>query len=116
MAMRKWVCENGLKAKGLDIFENLSRSAFPHPTVLTQFLRNPSKFDCKYQSEAVYCKDFVHIPWNDGSIMHTYISMKALKSYEHRMKKCLDQIEYQIYYLFWSSAGIFGKIQENKVC
>ncbi|XP_030646945.1 von Willebrand factor A domain-containing protein 3B-like [Chanos chanos] len=118
----EWLQRFGLKAQKLTLHDALAECAFRHSDGVVNIKHTPK--DERIQTDALnqrklvnakYCREFVHMQWKDGSVVHVNISAEKCRRYEERMRTALTAIQRRIDWWMSGSREVFGAVLEDHV-
>ncbi|XP_040281056.1 von Willebrand factor A domain-containing protein 3B [Bufo bufo] len=122
VSSKEWLKKFGLKAQKLLIYDALADCAFRHSDGVVDIKTKPEDESIQTDAEnnmkwinAKYCDRFVHMLWEDGSVVHVHISKEKCRWYEEKLKTALDKMNRRIRWLQNGSRELFGTILEDQV-
>lgn len=103
-----WLAKNGLKAKGLDLYQVLAPNAYSFREEFIPVIR-------KTVQSQVHSKVMAQFPWHDGTLKNIHVDMSMLFEYQKRLGAIVKLFEKRIDWLSTSSRRIFGTVTEKNV-
>ncbi|CAF1582905.1 unnamed protein product [Rotaria magnacalcarata] len=125
MSSADWLKIHGIDAQKLDFFSVLQSAAFRHCDGVVTLLKPPAdsreitaSAPANFQEKlinAIYCDQFAHVTWPDGTIRHVHVTPELYRDYERRMKTLLEKLKARLAWLKKGSRDVFGSILENNI-
>ncbi|CAF4545963.1 unnamed protein product [Rotaria sp. Silwood1] len=125
MTSADWLKAYGIDAQKLDFFSILQAAAFRHCDGVVKLLKPPDNSDDVTAStpanpqeklvNAIYCDEFAHVTWPDGTIRHVYVTPELYRDYERRIRALLEKIKARLAWLKKGSRDVFGTVLENNI-
>ncbi|CAF1040576.1 unnamed protein product [Adineta ricciae] len=103
-----WLCQHGLYAKKLTIFQVLGHNAYAAREDYIPILR-------KTVTSQIYDRSMIQVDWHDGTTKNVHVDLAALYDYQKRLKKVVELYEQRMEWLCSSSRKIFGNLVENNI-
>ncbi|XP_041363576.1 von Willebrand factor A domain-containing protein 3A-like [Gigantopelta aegis] len=103
-----WLCQHGLKAKRLDLYQVLSPNAYSYREEFIPIIK-------KAVQSQVHEKAMVQFTWHDGSVKNIHVDMTQLFEYQKQLKEVVGLYERRIDWLASGSRRIFGTICEKNI-
>ncbi|CAF3900099.1 unnamed protein product [Rotaria sp. Silwood2] len=120
-----WLKIYGIDAQKLDFFSVLQAAAFRHCDGVVKLLKPPENADDLTAStpanpqdklvNAIYCDEFAHVTWPDGTIRHVHVTPELYRDYERRIRALLEKIKARLAWLKKGSRDLFGAVLENNI-
>ncbi|CAF1294902.1 unnamed protein product [Adineta ricciae] len=125
MGSVNWLKIYGIDAQKLDFFSVLHAAAFRHCDGVVRVLKPPEDTDEVTDStpanpqdkliNAIYCDQFAHVAWPDGTIRHVHVTPELHRDYERRIRALLEKIKARLKWLKKGSRDLFGVVLENNI-
>lgn len=103
-----WIAKNGLKARGLDLYQVLAPNAFSFREEFIPIIR-------KTVQSQVHSRAMTQFQWHDGTLKNVHVDMTTLFEYQKQLGAMVKLFENRIDWLSASSQSIFGTIIEKKI-
>ncbi|UJR23110.1 hypothetical protein I4U23_026131 [Adineta vaga] len=120
-----WLKISGIDAQKLDFFSVLQAAAFRHCDGVVKVLKPPENSDEVTDStpanpqnkliNAIYCDQFAHVAWPDGTIRHVHVTPELHRDYERRLRALMEKIKARLKWLKKGSRELFGSVLENNI-
>ncbi|CAF3780229.1 unnamed protein product [Rotaria sordida] len=125
MTSADWLNTYGIDAQKLDFFSVLQSAAFRHCDGVVKLLKPPQTSNDVTAStpanpqdkliNAIYCDEFAHVTWPDGTIRHVHVTPELYRDYEKRIRALLEKLKARLAWLKKGSRDVFGAVLENNI-
>ncbi|CAF4057996.1 unnamed protein product [Adineta steineri] len=125
MTSAEWLKNFGIDAQKLDFFSVLQSAAFKHCDGVVKVLKPPNDSDQVTDNtpanpqdkliNAIYCDQFAHVAWPDGTIRHVHVTPELHRDYERRIRSLIEKIKARLKWLKKGSREVFGTVLENNI-
>eukprot|EP00118_Oscarella_pearsei_P014633 m.126504 g.126504 ORF g.126504 m.126504 type:complete len:1106 (+) comp37900_c0_seq10:317-3634(+) len=105
---QQWLHQNGLKAKGLSLYQVLAPNAVPQMDAYVPIID-------KTVRAHVHDDYMAKLVWHDGSIKHIHVDPKGLKTYQWELEKIAKTFKKRNAWLLSGSRGVFGSLAEKRI-